>query len=108
MSPDTMGAGLVGRRCPPRARITDVSRCGEIQRCFRKWSGSAGGHSSPRVLSVIVPGVATQLCWKTFGNMRKGANDADDPDEVERTRVHVGPMGDNMDQVIVVQIGHVT
>ena len=61
------------------------------------------------VLPAIVPGDATQLCWtKTFGSMRKDANDADDTDEVGRTRAHVGPMGDCVDQVITVQIGHAT
>ena len=61
------------------------------------------------VLPVIMPGDTTQLCWtKTFGSMRKDANDADDTDEVGWTRAHVGPMGDCVDQVIVVQIGYTT
>ena len=65
--------------------------------------------SSPVVLPATVPGDATQLCWtKTFGNMRKDANDADDTDEVGRTRVHVGPKGDCVDQAIAVQTGHTT
>ena len=65
--------------------------------------------SSPEVLPVIVPGVATQLCWiSTFGSMRNGANDADDHDVVGQTQIHVGPMGDHVDQVIAVQIGHET
>ena len=66
-----------------------------------------GGHlSSPGVLPVIVPGVATQLCWiSTFGSMHNDANDADDHD-VGRTRLHMGPMGDYVDQVITVQIRH--
>ena len=77
-------------------------------RCIRTWSGSAGGHlSSPGVLPVIVPGVATQLCWiSTFGSMHNAANDADDHDVVRWTRVHVDPGGNYVNQVIVVQIRH--
>ena len=39
--------------------------------------------------------------------MRNDANDTGDTDKVGQTRVHVGPMGDYVDQVIAVQIGHV-
>ena len=38
--------------------------------------------------------------------MRNNANDTDNPDKVGRTRVHVGPMGNYVDQVIAVQTGH--
>ena len=94
---------------PDLGRRTDhfLQYKGEIQSCCRAWSGSAGGHwSSPGVLPVIVPGVATQLCWiSTFGSMRNDANNADDHDVVGRMCVHICPEGDYLNQVIVVQIG---
>ena len=109
-----MGGGANGEDVssagPDLGRRTDhfCQYRGEIQCCCRAWSRSVGGHlSSPEVLPVIVPGDATQLCWtKTFGSMRKDANNVDDTDEVGRTRAHVGPMGGYVDQVSVTQIGH--
>ena len=40
--------------------------------------------------------------------MHNNANNADGTDKVGRARAHVGPMGNYVDYVIAVQIGHAT